>query len=578
MLIRKDGPLIVQGDFTVLLQDRHPGAEEARELLSRFAELIKRPGDIHTYRMTSLSLWNAAASGMGADEILHALEAHSSYELPVKVTSGIRMLTERYGRLTLDRSGEDRLILYGEESLLSALTEDAATARLLQRTGMEGERCAEAEHRGLLKQELIRLGYPVIDHAGYRHGELLPVQLRQQTIGGTGFQLRDYQKLAVELFYREGREDGGNGVLVLPCGSGKTVIGIAALASLGCDTLILTSNVTSVRQWRDELLDKTTLVEEQIGEYAAASKQVRPVTIATYQILTNRRQKDGEYTHMKLFQERNWGLIIYDEVHLLPAPVFRMTADLQATRRLGLTATLVREDGREKDVFSLIGPKRFDMPWKALESRQWIATVHCAEIRIPLSSQEMQLYESAEPKSKFRIAGENKRKIDAVRALLNIHPGKPALVIGQYLQQLHEMGDALQAPVLTGELPHEAREKLYNAFKAGAIPVLIVSKVANFAVDLPDAAVAIQISGSYGSRQEEAQRIGRILRPKPGDNKAWFYTLVSRETKEIHFAQKRQLFLLEQGYQYEISDWRLEKDKWKRESYVQWDERRKSNE
>ncbi|TYP72677.1 DNA repair helicase XPB [Paenibacillus methanolicus] len=554
MLKREDRPFIVQSDSTVLLDERHRDAEAARQSLSRFADLTKRPGHVHTYRITPLSLWNAAVAGMSADEVIGELGRYNCYELPQKVTSHIRTLMGRYGQLKLIRGEDGLLRLRGEEKLMEQLMAIPYLAGMLNESG-DGERIASPEMRGALKQELTRIGYPVIDLAGYRHGESLNVQMREVTRGGKAFGLRDYQKRAVDMFYCEERMDGGSGVLVLPCGAGKTLIGIGALSRLHCDTLILTSNVTSVKQWRQELLDKTTLGDEHIGEYAGKAKEVKPVTIATYQILTHRKQKTDEFEHMRLFNERNWGLIIYDEVHLLPAPVFRMTADLQATRRLGLTATLVREDGRETDVFSLIGPKRYDMPWKALEEQRWIAEVTCSEIRLPLPDGERSTYEEAAGVEKLRIAAENKAKTEAVSRLLERHRGKPALVIGQYLRQLHEIGERLNAPVLSGELPHAERERLYAGFKSGDIPVLVVSKVANFAVDLPDAAVAIQVSGSYGSRQEEAQRIGRILRPKTGENAAWFYTLVTDGTKETQFARRRQLFLLEQGYQYEVTKW-----------------------
>ncbi|MFB9330580.1 DNA repair helicase XPB [Paenibacillus aurantiacus] len=554
MLKREDRPLIVQSDSTVLLDERHRDAEAARLSLTRFADLTKRPGHVHTYRITPLSLWNAAVAGMTADEVIDELARYNCYDLPPKVTAHTRTLMGRYGQLKLVRSEDGLLRLRGDEKLLNQLSALPSLSQILD-VSCEGERVAKPEMRGALKQELARIGYPVIDLAGYRHGESLNVRMRLETLGGRPFELRDYQKRAVDMFYCEERMDGGSGVLVLPCGAGKTLIGIGALSRLHCDTLILTSNVTSVKQWRQELLDKTTLKEEHIGEYAGKAKEVRPVTIATYQILTHRKQKSDEFEHMRLFNERNWGLIIYDEVHLLPAPVFRMTADLQATRRLGLTATLVREDGRETDVFSLIGPKRYDMPWKSLEEQQWIAEVTCAEIRLPLPDNEKCTYEEAAGVEKLRIAAENKAKIEAVPQLLERHKGKPALVIGQYLRQLHEIGERLNAPVLSGELSHVERERLYAGFKSGDIPVLVVSKVANFAVDLPDAAVAIQVSGSYGSRQEEAQRIGRILRPKSGENAAWFYTLVSEGTKETHFARRRQLFLLEQGYRYEVTKW-----------------------
>ncbi|NBC71174.1 DNA repair helicase XPB [Paenibacillus sacheonensis] len=553
--MKRDRPLCVQADLTVLLDDRHEQAEAAREQLSRFADLTKRPGHIHTYRITPMSLWNAASAGVAPDEIIEGLIAFSSNEVPLQVVSAIRKLGGRYGKLKLQQTGEGSLLLLGEEELLASLEEKAAIADTWLPIRDPGQRSVKPEARGLLKQELTRLGYPVLDLAGYRHGEALEVELSPRTAGGRMFQLRDYQERAVNLFYREGQVEGGSGVLVLPCGAGKTIIGIAALARMRCDTLILTSNVTSVNQWKSELLDKTSLQDEQIGTYAASSKEVRPVTIATYQILTSRRQKSEEYAHMRLFSQRNWGLIIYDEVHLLPAPVFRMTADLQATRRLGLTATLVREDGREQDVFSLIGPKRFDLPWKTLETRNWIASLTCTEIRVPLAHEEVEAYVAAGEKAKIRIAGENKDKVHVVRELLKLHAGKPALVIGQYLSQLHQLAEELDAPVLTGELSHEERATLYGRFKSGEISVLVVSKVANFAVDLPEAAVAIQVSGSYGSRQEEAQRIGRILRPKTRDNEAWFYTVVTGGTKETEYAGRRQLFLLEQGYRYALEDW-----------------------
>ncbi|WP_219837745.1 DNA repair helicase XPB [Paenibacillus sp. R14(2021)] len=556
MLKRENRALCLQADLTVLLDDRHELADAARELISRFADLTKRPGHIHTYRMTPMSLWNAASAGMTPDEMIRALTEHSCYEVPLQVISTIRKLGDRYGKLLLQQTADKQLLLLGEESLLLELCGRPSIMELLLLVPYKaGSRFVRPEARGMLKQELIRLGYPVLDLAGYRHGEALDVELRSKTLKEKSFQLRDYQERAVNLFYREGQADGGSGVLVLPCGAGKTIIGIAALARLQCDTLILTSNVTSVQQWKAELMDKTTLTDSEIGTYAAASKEVRPVTIATYQILTSRRQKSDEYGHMHIFGERNWGLIIYDEVHLLPAPVFRMTADLQATRRLGLTATLVREDGREEDVFSLIGPKRFDLPWKTLESRNWIAALTCTEIRLPLAHEALERYVAADEKMKIRIAGENSDKIEVVRELLRIHAGKLVLIIGQYLTQLHLLSETLGVPVLTGELPHEERAELYERFKSGELRTLIVSKVANFAVDLPDAAVAIQVSGSYGSRQEEAQRIGRILRPKPGDNEAFFYTVVTQGTKETDFAGKRQLFLLEQGYRYALTDW-----------------------
>ncbi len=403
-----------------------------------------------------------------------------------------------------------------------------------------------------MKQELVKLGFPVEDLAGYSRGESLPIQLRSDAAGTGAFALRDYQRSAVDSFYREGSMQGGSGVLVLPCGAGKTVIGIAAMGKLSCATLILTTNSTSVKQWKREILDKTDLTEDMVGEYTGLQKEVRPVTIATYQILTYRKSKNESFVHMDLFNKRDWGLIVYDEVHLLPAPVFRVTADIQATRRLGLTATLIREDGREEDVFSLVGPKRYEMPWKTLESQGWIASVECVELRVPLPPAEMEAYRSAAERERMRIASNNRAKLDVVDGLLRKHEGEQVIVIGQYLEQLHKLAERTGAPMISGEMPHDKREALYHSFRSGEIPVLIVSKVANFAVDLPDAAVAIQVSGSFGSRQEEAQRLGRILRPKSGENKAYFYTIVSEDTKEQEFAMNRQLFLIEQGYNYRM--------------------------
>ncbi|MFX3633356.1 MAG: DNA repair helicase XPB [Candidatus Pristimantibacillus sp.] len=551
LLEHQDGPLIIQSDMTVLLDNEHHLSEAARVKLSLFAELVKRPGNWHTYRVTSLSLWNAAAAGLNVETVVDSLKQYARYGLPGYVESTVRKLIERYGKLSLE-TRDLKLVLCGSTELLKVLLEKSALHRWFEGQLNEHTWEVKAEYRGQLKQELIKLGYPVIDLAGYHAGEALSVSLRPFTGQGKAFQLRDYQQQAVELFYREGTVQGGSGVIVLPCGAGKTIVGIAALSRLNSATLILTSNATSVRQWKEELLDKTSLQSSDVGEYTGTTKQVRPVTIATYQILTHRKSKTELFNHMKLFSERDWGLIIYDEVHLLPAPVFRMTADIQATRRLGLTATLVREDGCAEDVFSLIGPKQFDLLWKSVEAAGHIASVKCTEIRVPLDQGITELYRSAESRSKLRLAAENPGKLAVIKQLLRRHEGSPTLIIGQYLQQLHAVAQSLEIPVITGELAQQDRQLLYDRFKAGDVSVLAVSKVANFAVDLPDAAVAIQISGSYGSRQEEAQRIGRILRPKSGRNEAWFYTIVSDETNETDFAARRQLFMVEQGYRYEL--------------------------
>lgn len=531
----QSGAIIVQPDYTVLLDKRHPQGEQAAEQLARFADLIKRPGDLHTYRITPLSVWNAAAAGVSADEILDALEQHNRFELPFQVETGIADWAARYGQLRLEQRDGKMLLVGNDPKVLENLAEKPAVrdSLIAPVSGCAWE--IRPAHRGRLKQELIRIGYPVLDLAGYHTGEQLQVDTR-------GLALRDYQLRAVELFYKEGSVQGGSGVLVLPCGAGKTVVGLAALAELKCATLILTSNVISVKQWKKELLDKTTLKESDIGEYAGELREVRPVTIATYQIMTHRGAKKDEYVHMKLFSERNWGLIIYDEVHLLPAPVFRMTAEIQTTRRMGLTATLVREDGREEDVFSLIGPKQFDLPWKTLESKGWIASLSCVEIRVPLAEASRERYYKAEPRGKQRLASENPLKLEVIMELMERHAGQQILIIGQYLNQLEQLSLRLGVPLLTGSTPHHERELLFERFRQGKLPVLVVSKVANFAVNLPDASVAIQVSGSFGSRQEEAQRTGRILRPKAGSNEAHFYSLVTDGTKETEFASSGNVY------------------------------------
>ncbi|MFC3790789.1 DNA repair helicase XPB [Paenibacillus sp. GCM10012307] len=539
---------MIQPNFTILLDKRHPQGEHAAEQLAGFADLIKRPGDLHTYRVTPLSIWNAAAAGLSENDILDVLERHNRFELPVQVETGIVEWFARYGQLRLEQRGGTILLVGSDAIVLAELAAKPAIRDSLLLKDSDHAWEIRPAHRGRLKQELIRIGYPVLDLAGYHSGEELQVSTRELA-------LRDYQQQAVELFYKEGSVHGGSGVLVLPCGAGKTVVGLAALAKLKCAALILTSNVISVKQWKQELLNKTTLRQEDIGEYAGALREVRPVTIATYQIITHRSAKQEDYVHMKLFSERNWGLIIYDEVHLLPAPVFRMTAEIQATRRMGLTATLIREDGREEDVFSLIGPKRFDLPWKTLESKGWIAALSCVEIRIPLAEACREKYCKAQPRGKQRLASENPLKLDVISELLERHVGQQILIIGQYLNQLEHLSSRLGIPMLTGSTPHDERERLFEQFRQGKLSVLIVSKVANFAVNLPDASVAIQVSGSFGSRQEEAQRTGRILRPKSGSNEARFYSLVTEGTKETEFALKRQMFMIEQGYSYELEMW-----------------------
>ncbi|MNO59098.1 ATP-dependent RNA helicase RhlB [compost metagenome] len=555
------GACIVQRDFTVLLEKDHPGFELARGYLNQYAEMIKTPAHYHTYRITPLSLWNAAAKGATADEIIESLRLISRWDLPSGVVADIQMWVNRYGALKLySLPNGDCLVLECSNkttNTLHLLVNEGKLDKL--DSGFTWEWIDErhiripARFRGLLKQELARLGYPVQDEVGYHRGGELSFGLRSVLPGGRPFALRSYQSEGVEAFAGEGEHDGGSGVLVLPCGGGKTVIGLGVMDKFQCETLILTSNVTSVRQWIAEILNKTTLSPHDVGEYSGEKKEVRPVTVSTYQILTHRGRKEEGFKHMGLFNERDWGLIIYDEVHLLPAPVFRATADIQATRRLGLTATLVREDGCERDVFSLIGPKRYEVPWRNLEESGFIAEVECQEVRIPMPSDLQGYYLQAEGREKFRIAAENPLKINVLQQLVKRHAGRQILIIGQYLDQLHRVAEVLDVPLITGSLPQQERARRYQAFKDGEISVLVVSKVANFAVDLPDASVAIQISGSFGSRQEEAQRLGRILRPKEDGKGAYFYTLVSEDTREQDFAMRRQMFLVEQGYDYAVT-------------------------
>lgn len=550
MTTAENRPLFVQSDFTILAESDHPDYEEIRSQLSEYAELIKNPGRIHTYRMSRLTLWNAAAAGAHAREIVQFLADHSKFTIPQNVRNDIFYFVDRYGLVKI-LLHEGKLCLYSsDEQLLQSILLMPSLTELLAGSLDARHLIIHPGRRGEIKRELIRIGIPVQDLAGYHDGEALEVELRRQDHLGRCFQLRDYQQEAVDRFLSPA--SGGSGVVVLPCGAGKTIVGIGALASLKCATLILTTNVTSVRQWIRELLDRTTLSPEDIGEYSGMRKEVRPVTVATYQILTYRKSKDEPLQHMNIFRERDWGLIIYDEVHLLPAPVFRATAELQATRRLGLTATLVREDGLEEDVFSLVGPRCYYRSWKSLESQGWIARVTCREIRVPLCADTERWYIQADNRRKIRIAAENRMKLPVLASLLERHQGESVLIIGQYLDQLKAVSNTFGAPIISGGTAHEEREELYERFKQGAVPVLVVSKVANFAVDLPDASVAIQISGSFGSRQEEAQRLGRILRPK-ARGEAYFYTLVSEHTREEEFARRRQLFLVEQGYAYERS-------------------------
>ena len=569
-------PMVVQSDRSVLLEVDNPFYGEARDALARFAELEKSPEHIHTYRLSPLSLWNAAASGLTADAILTALNQYSKYDVPGNIQIDIRDFVSRFGRIKLRRDPTGGLLLVAEDPLL--MLEVSRQRKVKQFILEQVDDCTVRVNpamRGHVKKALVDIGFPAEDLAGYVDGAGLAFQfLPARRATGEVFGLRHYQRDAVSVFHAEGSAQGGSGVIVLPCGAGKTLVGMGAMHLLQTNTLILTTNIVAVRQWIDELLDKTTLDADEIGEYTGALKEVRPVTVTTYQILTYHKRQRGraddpddlgwddggapkalsieDFPHFGIFNERDWGLIVYDEVHLLPAPVFRMTAELQARRRLGLTATLVREDGCEEDVFALIGPKKYDVPWKDLERQGWIATAHCHEIRLVMSRERRMEYALAESKMQYPIAAMDPAKLDVVETLLAKHPNDQVLVIGTYLEQLDEAAKRLNAPLLTGKTPVRERQKLYQQMREGTLRRLVVSKVANFAIDLPDVSVAIEISGTFGSRQEEAQRLGRVLRPKSDGRPAHFYAIVMRDTKDQLFGGHRQMFLTEQGYKYEI--------------------------
>ena len=537
------GPLIVQSDKTLLLEVDHPQARDCRRSIAAFAELERSPEHVHTYRLTPLGLWNARAAGHDAEQVVDALLTYSRYPVSHSLLVDIAETMGRYGRLRLDKHPSHGLVLSCTDR---AVFEEVVRAKRI--APMLGERLDDdsvvvhSSDRGNLKQALLKLGWPAEDFAGYVDGEAHPIKLVEE-----GWSLRPYQHEAVESFWA-----GGSGVVVLPCGAGKTMVGAATMAQAQATTLILVTNTVSARQWKDELIRRTSLTADEIGEYSGAVKEIRPVTIATYQVMTTRRK--GVYAHLELFEARDWGLVIYDEVHLLPAPVFRMTADLQARRRIGLTATLIREDGREGDVFSLIGPKRYDAPWKDIESQGYIAPAECIEVRVDLTDGERFVYATAEPEDRYRLASACRSKAEVVEQLVRHNSDEPTLVIGQYIDQLDELAEHLGAPLIKGETPVKERERLFAAFRVGEISLLVVSKVANFSIDLPEATVAIQVSGTFGSRQEEAQRLGRLLRPKSDGRTARFYSVVARDTVDADFAQHRQRFLAEQGYGYTIVD------------------------
>ncbi len=558
-LIHPENPLIVQSDKTILLEVSSNHYEEARDKLARFAELEKSPEHIHTYRLTPLSLWNAAASGLTVKEILGGLEEYSKYDLPGNVVHDITDYMSRYGRLKLIREDEDLILISDERALMAEIINHKKVQPYILAILSPTKVRVLPLMRGHIKQALVHVGYPVEDLAGYVIGETLSFSLRSPTLSGRPFELRHYQTESAEIFYAGGEARGGSGTIVLPCGAGKTMVGMAVMYQMQCSTLILTPNTVAVRQWITELLDKTTLTEDQIGEYSGLRKEVRPITVSTYQVMTYRQRGSDkksvnidDFPHFQVFSAREWGLIVYDEVHLLPAPVFRITAELQPRRRLGLTATLVREDGHEADVFSLIGPKKYDVPWKDLERQGWIAPAECHEVRVPLPIDQKMVYATTEQRFKHSFAAQSSAKLPILGKLLKRHEYDPTLIIGTYVEQLEIIARMFNIPILTGKTGVRAREKLYEQFRKGEINRLVVSKVANFSIDLPDASVAIEVSGTFGSRQEEAQRLGRLLRPKNDGSTAHFYTIVTRDTVDQSFAANRQRFLTEQGYRYEI--------------------------
>ncbi len=580
MAVNPFNPMVVQSDHSVLLEVDNPQYAEARDALARFAELEKSPEHIHTYRLSPLSLWNAAASGLNAEAIVDSLVRFSKYDVPGNIQADVRDYVSRFGRLKLQRGPAGQLLLTADDPVLLLEVGRQRKVRpfILEEIDPRTLR-VDPSLRGHIKKALVDIGYPAEDLAGYVDGAGLPLHLLPvMRVNQMPLALRHYQQDAVETFHASGSARGGSGVIVLPCGAGKTLVGMGVMEKLQTNTLILTTNTVAVRQWMDELFDKTSLDLNDIGEYTGDLKEIKPVTVTTYQILTYRQRRkrgaaangDGGiaddfdeddlsapltpavFPHFGLFKERDWGLVIYDEVHLLPAPVFRMTAELQARRRLGLTATLVREDSKEDHVFALIGPKRYDVPWRDLERQGWIATAHCHEIRLDMPPERRLDYALAESREQVTLAATDPAKLDAVEQIIARHPNDQVLVIGTYLDQLEAAASLLRAPLLTGKTPVRERQKLYQQMRSGELRRLVVSKVANFAIDLPDVSVAIEISGTFGSRQEEAQRLGRILRPKKNGRPAHFYAIVMRDTKDQTFGAKRQMFLTEQGYKYEI--------------------------
>jgi len=547
-----DNPLIVQPDMSILAETANEKYVQARSRIIAFSELTKTPDHIHTFQITPLSIWNANSSGVSAGDITATLSEFAKMPLTADLEEKIKEISERFDEIRLTLQLGQYYLTFRHLKLAQKLTKIPQIAELIVKRIGPRSYLVDEHYRGEIKHRLIKLGYPVVDNAGYKQGEHLDVNLRTETKSGIPFNVRDYQEAAAEQFYSDGSVDGGSGVVVLPCGAGKTIVGTKIMSLVNESTLILTTCTTAVKQWKTELIDKTELTEDQIGEYTAKSKEIRPVTIATYSIVTHRKNARKEFKHLELFDSQNWGLIIYDEVHMLPAPVFKFSALLQSRRRLGLTATLVREDKKEDEVFALVGPKKAEVPWRELEHEGWIAKASCCEIRVPFEGNIMYRYAEADKRQRFSLAANNLQKHSIIYDLITHHADDQILIIGMFIDQLKEVQREFDVPLITGETPHEQRDELFAAYRSGEIRVMAVSKIANFAIDLPDASVAIQISGTFGSRQEEAQRLGRILRPKSGLNQAHFYTIVSKGTIEQEYSLRRQMFLCEQGYQYSI--------------------------
>ncbi len=550
-------PLIIQSDFSILLEVYNDRFESARNELSAFAELVKSPEHMHTYKITSLSLWNAAATGIKLESIIKTLTQYSKFDIPGNVLYEIRSIYSRFGIVEIHKYPEDTdylILLIKDELVIMEIKANPKLKKYLQNPISDNSYLIPFLSRGDLKIDFFNFNVPVYDIAGYTEGTYLDIKLKNFMDNGLPFIIRDYQNMASEAFYQSGSDLGGHGTIVLPCGGGKTIVGIDIISKVKKNTLILATSVAAVHQWIREILDKTDITADMVGEYTGDKKEIRPITVCTYQILIYRKNKESKFPHFAIFKAREWGLIIYDEVHLLPAPIFKITSEIQSTRRLGLTATLIREDGHEKDVFCLIGPKKFDTPWKVLEKSGWISEAKCFEIKIPLPKDQVMEYLIADLKSKFTISSNNLLKIDVVKDLMLRHKGQQILIIGHYIEQIQIIARDINAPIITGKTPNSIRELIYHQFRTNEVSVLVVSKVANFSIDLPDASVLIQVSGTYGSRQEEAQRLGRILRPKK-NNISYFYSIVTQDSIEEEYAHKRQRFLAEQGYSYEIDHW-----------------------